>query len=115
MRPGGATFPCRISPTPCSRPARPTITPKDDATTLVALRISRPSLPLIAGLCLRLTASRRAARPAKASIAGNSRPGWPGRLHRVVRGAGYSLQTIGPLQEHRYDVVESPARECVLH
>src|SRR3990172_10067501 len=43
MRPGGATFPCRISPTPCSRPARPTITPKVDATTLVALRISQPS------------------------------------------------------------------------
>jgi len=31
-----------------------------------------------------LTASRWAARPAKASIAPNSTSGWPGRLHRVV-------------------------------
>jgi len=31
-----------------------------------------------------LTASRWAARPAKASIALNATPGWPGRLHRVV-------------------------------
>src|SRR3972149_2302261 len=44
------------------------------------------------------------------SIAPKSTPGWPGRLHRVVRRAGWSLQTIRHLQEHRYDDAASVAR-----